>query len=200
MFAQHGFVVFQIDNRGTGNRGKKFEEVVYRNMGRPEAEDQKIGADWLKSQPFIDPDKMGVYGWSYGGYMSLMMLGQTDDYAAGVVGAPVTEWQLYDTAYTERYLGSPVQGDPNYTKGSYENSNVWPYLDGITEPFLLIHGMSDDNVVFRNSTKLMDEMHKRSAHNMQVMTYPSEKHGFRKEHNKIHRGRLILEFFLTEFQ
>ena len=168
MFAQHGFVVFQIDNRGTGNRGKKFEEVVYRNMGRPEAEDQKIGADWLKSQPFIDPDKMGVYGWSYGGYMSLMMLGQTDDYAAGVVGAPVTEWQLYDTAYTERYLGSPVQGDPNYTKGSYENSNVWPYLDGITEPFLLIHGMSDDNVVFRNSTKLMDEMHKRSAHNMQL--------------------------------
>lgn len=199
MLAHHGFVVFQMDNRGTGNRGKKFEEVVYRNMGRPEVEDQKIGADWLKAQSFIDPDKMGVYGWSYGGYMSLMMLGQTDDYAAGVVGAPVTEWQLYDTAYTERYLGSPVKGDSNYTKGSYENSNVWPYLDGITEPFLLIHGMSDDNVVFRNSTKLMDEMHKRGAHNMQVMTYPAEKHGFRKEHNKIHRARSILEFFLAEF-
>jgi len=198
MLAHHGFVVFQIDNRGTGNRGKKFEEVVYRNMGRPEVEDQKIGADWLKSQPFIDPDKMGVYGWSYGGYMSLMMLGQTNDYAAGVVGAPVTEWQLYDTAYTERYLGNPNEDDANYTAGSYEDSNVWPYLVGITEPFMLIHGMSDDNVVFRNSTKLMDEMHKRGAQNMQVMTYPAEKHGFRKEHNKVHRGRLILEFFLGE--
>lgn len=196
MMAHHGFVVFQIDNRGTGNRGKKFEEPVYRNMGRPEVEDQKIGAEWLKSQPFIDPDKMGVYGWSYGGYMSLMMLGQTDDYAAGVVGAPVTEWQLYDTAYTERYLGDPNEGSPNYTKGSYEQSNVWPYLDGITEPFLLIHGMSDDNVVFRNSSKLMDEMHKKGAHNMTVMTYPSEKHGFRRKHNKIHRARLILEYFL----
>jgi len=200
VLAHHGFVVFQIDNRGTGNRGKKFEDVVYRNMGRPEVEDQKIGADWLKSQPFIDPEKMGVYGWSYGGYMSLMMLGQTDDYVAGVVGAPVTEWQLYDTAYTERYLGSPVEGDPNYTKGSYENSNVWPYLGGITEPFLLIHGMSDDNVVFRNSTKLMDEMHLRGAHNMDVMTYPSEKHGFRKKHNRTHRIRLILEYFLTELE
>ena len=200
MLAHHGFVVFQIDNRGTGNRGKKFEEVVYRNMGRPEVEDQKIGADWLKSQSFVDPDKMGVYGWSYGGYMSLMMLGQTNDYAAGIVGAPVTEWQLYDTAYTERYLGNPNEGDPNYTQGSYEDSNVWPYLDGITEPFLLIHGMSDDNVVFRNSTKLMDEMHKRGAQNMQVMTYPSEKHGFRQKHNRIHRARIILEFFLGEFE
>lgn len=200
ILAHHGFVVFQIDNRGTGNRGKKFETPLYRNMGRPEVKDQKIGADWLKAQSFIDPEKMGVYGWSYGGYMSLMMLGQTDDYAAGVVGAPVTEWQLYDTAYTERYLGDPNEDSPNYTKGSYENSNVWPYLDGITEPFLLIHGMSDDNVVFRNSTKLMDEMHKKGRQNMQVMTYPSEKHGFRQKHNKIHRTRMILEFFLTELE
>ena len=200
MLAHHGFVVFQIDNRGTGNRGKKFEEVVYRKMGQPEVTDQELGAAWLKSQSFIDPDKMGVYGWSYGGYMSLMMLGQTNDYAAGVAGAPVTEWQLYDTAYTERYLGHPDADDPNYTKSSYENSNVWPHLDGLTEPFLLIHGMSDDNVVFRNSTKLMDEMHKRGAHNMRVMTYPSEKHGFRRKHNRTHRSRLILEFFLTELE
>jgi len=200
LLAHHGFVVFQIDNRGTGNRGKKFEEPVYRNMGRPEVEDQKIGAEWLKSQPFIDPDKMGVYGWSYGGYMSLMMMGQTNDYKAGVVGAPVTEWQLYDTAYTERYLGDPREDNSNYTKGSYEKSNVWPYLDGITEPFLLIHGMSDDNVVFRNSTKLMDEMHKKGAHNMQVMTYPSEKHGFRQKHNRTHRIRSVLEFFLGELE
>lgn len=198
MLAHHGFVVFQMDNRGSGYRGKKFEDVIYRKMGQPEVADQKLGADWLKSQAFIDPDKMGVFGWSYGGYMSAHMLAQTDDYKAGVIGAPVTQWQLYDTAYTERYLGSPDPESPNYTKGSYEKSNVFPYLDGLTEPFLLIHGMSDDNVVFRNSTKLMDAMQQLGAHNMSVMTYPKEKHGFRDTENRIHRDRQVLEFFLKE--
>lgn len=198
MLAHHGFVVFQMDNRGSGSRGKKFEDAIYRKMGQPEVVDQKLGAAWLKSQPFIDADKMGVYGWSYGGYMTAHMLAQTDEYKAGVVGAPVTEWQLYDTAYTERYLGSPDPKSPNYTEGSYEKSNVFPYLDGLTEPFLLIHGMSDDNVVFRNATKLMDAMQKRGEHNMSVMTYPREKHGFRTPENRIHRDRQILEFFLKE--
>lgn len=200
MLAHHGFVVFQMDNRGSGYRGKKFEEVIYRKMGQPEVADQQLGAAWLKSQSFIDPDKMGVYGWSYGGYMTAHMLAQTDDYKAGVVGAPVTEWQLYDTAYTERYLGSPDPDSPNYTQGAYEKSNVFPYLDGLTEPFLLIHGMSDDNVVFRNATKLMDAMQNRGAHNMSVMTYPREKHGFRGSENRIHRDRQILEFFLKELE
>ena len=198
MLAHHGFVVFQIDNRGSGSRGKAFEDVIYRKMGQPEVADQKLGAAWLKSQPFIDPDKMGIYGWSYGGYMTARMLAQTNEYKAGVVGAPVTEWQLYDTAYTERYLGSPNPESPNYTQGSYEKSNVFPYLDGLTEPFLLIHGMSDDNVVFENATKLMDAMQERGGHNMSVMTYPREKHGFRSPENRTHRDRQILEFFLKE--
>lgn len=200
MLAHHGFVVFQMDNRGSGSRGKKFEDAIYRKMGQPEVADQKLGAAWLKSQPFIDPDKMGVYGWSYGGYMTAHMLAQTNDYKAGVIGAPVTEWQLYDTAYTERYLGSPDPKSPNYTEGSYEKSNVFPYLGGLTEPFLLIHGMSDDNVVFRNSTKLMDDMQNRGAHNMSVMAYPREKHGFRGTKNRIHRDRQILDFFLKELR
>ncbi|WP_371396620.1 DPP IV N-terminal domain-containing protein [Fretibacter rubidus] len=195
MLAHHGFVVFQIDGRGATNRGKAFEDVLYRAMGRAEVVDQRVGADWLKSQDFIDPDKMGVYGWSYGGYMSLHMLGQTDIYKSGVSGAPVTDWALYDTAYTERYLGDPRKDHPNYTGGAYENGSVFPYLDGLTEPVLLIHGMADDNVVFRHSIKLMDEMQKRNAHNMRVMTYPGEKHGFRSEANRVHRDRQILEFF-----
>ena len=195
MLAHHGFVVFQIDGRGATNRGKAFEDVLYRAMGRAEVVDQRAGADWLKSQDFIDPDKMGVYGWSYGGYMALHMLGQTDIYTSAVSGAPVTDWALYDTAYTERYLGDPRKEHPNYTGGAYENGSVFPYLDGLTEPVLLIHGMADDNVVFRHSIKLMDEMQKRNAHNMRVMTYPGEKHGFRSEANRVHRDRQILEFF-----
>ncbi|MEP1231430.1 MAG: prolyl oligopeptidase family serine peptidase, partial [Litorimonas sp.] len=196
MLAHHGFVVFFLDGRGATNRGKAFEDVLYRAMGKAEVIDQSTGADWLKSQSFIDPDRMGIYGWSYGGYMSLHMLAQTNQYASGVAGAPVTDWALYDTAYTERYLGSPNPKSENYTAGAYENNSVFTHLDGLTEPMLLIHGMADDNVVFRHSIKLMDAMQKRGAHNMRLMTYPGEKHGFRKTENRIHRDRQILEFFL----
>lgn len=195
MLAHHGFVVFQMDNRGATNRGKAFEDHLYRSMGKTEVIDQSVGAEWLAGQEFVDADRMGVYGWSYGGYMALHMLAQTDFYASGVSGAPVTDWALYDTAYTERYLGSPNPGDKNYTEGAYETGAIFPHLSGLTEPLLLIHGMADDNVVFRHSIKLMDAMQKDGAQNLRLMTYPGEKHGFRNKANKIHRDRLILEFF-----
>ena len=195
MLAHHGFVVFMLENRGATNRGKAFEDHLYRKMGQIEVIDQSVGAEWLASQPFVDADKMGVYGWSYGGYMTLHMLAQTDYYQSGVSGAPVTDWTLYDTAYTERYLGNPVPNSKNYTQGSYEDGSVFKYLDGLTEPVLLIHGMADDNVVFRHSIKLMDAMQKGGQHNLRVMTYPGEKHGFRQTENRIHRDRQILEFF-----
>ncbi|NNE58405.1 MAG: prolyl oligopeptidase family serine peptidase [Hellea sp.] len=196
MLAHHGFVVFQIDGRGAAGRGKAFEDHLYRAMGRAEVIDQSAGAKWLKQQDFIDPDRMGVYGWSYDGYMSLHMLAQTDHYRSGVSGAPVTDWALYDTAYTERYLGSPNPDDVNYTQGAYEKGSVFPYLDGLTEEFLLIHGMADDNVVFRHSVKLIDAMQDRVAQNMRVMTYPGEKHGFRRDSNRLHRDHQIIDFFV----
>ena len=199
MLAAHGFIVFSLDNRGATNRGKAFEDVLYRSMGHAEVVDQSAGAQWLKTQPFVDADKMGIYGWSYGGYMTLHMLAQTDHYSAGVSGAPVTDWALYDTAYTERYLGDPRPDHPNYTPGSYENNSVFAHIDGLTEDTLLIHGMADDNVVFRHSVKLMDAMQKAGRHNMRIMTYPGEKHGFRKPENRTHRDRQILEFFLEKF-
>jgi len=198
MLVDNGFVVFQMDNRGATKRGKVFEDHLYRSMGITETLDQSVGAEFLKSLPYVDADNMGVFGWSYGGYMTLHMLAQTDHYKAGVSGAPVTDWALYDTAYTERYLGDPRPDNPNYTKGAYENASVFAHLDGLTEPFLLIHGMADDNVVFRHSVKLMDEMQKRGNHNMRVMTYPGEKHGFRRKENKIHRDQEILNFFVEQ--
>ena len=194
VFAQHGFVVFQLDSRGATGRGKKFEDVLYRSMGHTEVQDQAKGAAFLKALPYVDGDRMGLYGWSYGGYMTLHMLAQTDLYKAGVSGAPVTDWTLYDTAYTERYLGDPRPDNPNYTKGAYENASVFAHIDGLTEPFLLLHGMADDNVVFRHSIKLMAEMQKRGRHNLRLMTYPGEKHGFRKKENKIHRDEEIFNF------
>jgi len=195
MLAHHGFVVFMMDNRGATNRGKAFEDHLYRKMGQSEVIDQSVGAKWLASQTFVDEKNMGVFGWSYGGYMTLHMLGQTNHYKSGVSGAPVTDWKLYDTAYTERFLGHPIPGDVNYTSGSYEDGSVFKYLDGLTEPVLLIHGMADDNVVFRHSIKLLDAMQKNGQHNLRVMTYPGEKHGFRQTENRTHRDRQILEFF-----
>lgn len=196
MLVDNGFVVFLLDNRGATSRGKVFEDHLYRAMGKAEVVDQSVGANFLKRLGFVDPERMGVYGWSYGGYMSLHMLAQTDLYKSGVAGAPVTDWRLYDTAYTERYLGDPNPGAANYTKGSYEDGDVFTHIDGLTEPFLLIHGMADDNVVFRHSIMLMGEMQKLGRHNMRVMTYPGEKHGFRSRANKVHRDQQILDFFL----
>ena len=139
---------------------------------------------------------MGVYGWSYGGYMTLMMLGQTDLYASGVAGAPVTDWALYDTAYTERYLGDPRPDHPNHTDGAYAGGSVFSHLNGLTEPLLIIHGMADDNVVFRHTVKLIDALQKMGRHNYRLEAYPGEKHGFRATTSRVHRDRQILEFFL----
>ena len=201
MLVDNGFIVFQLDNRGATNRGKAFEDPLYRSMGSVEVMDQSSGAEFLKNLRFVDPDRMGVFGWSYGGYLSLHMLAQTDHYTSGVVGAPVTDWALYDTAYTERYLGDPRPDNANYTEGAYEYGSVFAHLDGLTEPFLLMHGMADDNVVFRHSIMLMDAIQDKGAQNMRMMTYPGEKHGFRKKQNQIHRDQQILNFFketLTE--
>ncbi len=190
MLAQAGYVVFRLDNRGASNRGTAFESAIYKNLGVVEVADQAEGAKFLKSLPFVDGARIGVYGWSYGGYMALRMLTATPDiYAAGVSGAPVTDWALYDTAYTERYMGMP-DGEG----GPYDASSVFSDLGSLKGRLLVIHGMADDNVIFQNSVKLMDALQKQGAA-FEIMTYPGEKHGFRARTNKIHRDRLILDFF-----
>ncbi|MBY0423168.1 MAG: S9 family peptidase, partial [Parvularculaceae bacterium] len=190
MLAQNGFVVFRLDNRGASNRGTAFENPLHRNMGVVEVADQAAGARFLKSLPFVDGARIGVYGWSYGGYMTLRMMTETPElYAAGVSGAPVTDWKLYDTAYTERYMGMP-EGEAD----AYDAGSVFSDLAAIKGRLLLIHGMADDNVIFKHSVLLMDALQKQGT-GFDLMTYPGEKHGFRATANKIHRDRLILDFF-----
>src|SRR5690606_12658526 len=146
---QQGWVVFSIDNRGTPDRGKAFEDAIYRAMGQVEVRDQLAGLDWLRRQDFVDPDRIAVFGWSYCGYMTLRLLeaAPRGTFRAGVAVAPVTRWELYDTHYTERYLGNPA-----LDRAPYLASDVLPRADRIADPLLLIHGMADDNVVFENST------------------------------------------------
>jgi dipeptidyl-peptidase-4 len=169
---REGFIVFTIDNRGTGFRGTAFDAPIFRRMGDIEVRDQIVGVDYLKSLDFVDPARIGVWGWSYGGYMTLMSLfTRPEEFAAGVSGAPVTDWTLYDTHYTERYLGTP-QGNPE----GYEASGVFPYAKDLAAPRLLIHGMADDNVLVTNSTKLMKALQD-DGRPFDVMTYPGSKHG-----------------------
>lgn len=192
-YSREGYVVFRLDNRGSSNRGKKFEDVIYRQTGGPEVRDQLLGVEWLKSQPFVDADRVGIQGWSYGGYMTLMTILQAPEgtFAAAVAGAPVTDWTLYDTFYTERYMDTP-QDNPD----GYEKSSVFYHLDrleGEMTPLLLIHGMADDNVTFDNTTRLMAELQEQGRH-FELMTYPGQRHGIRGEALQVHLMRTRMAF------
>ena len=188
-----GWIYFQIDNRGSYNRGKAFEDQIYHAMGTVEVDDQAIAARWLQKQPYVDPKKIAISGWSYGGYMSLKMLEKAPKglYAAGVVGAPVTKWELYDTHYTERYLGNPAV-DPK----PYQTSDAITDALNIKEPFLLLHGMSDDNVVFENSSMLADEL-QQADHPFDMMFYVGQTHHIAGEGREAHVQKTI-ERFLDE--
>lgn len=184
-----GWIVFAIDNRGTPDRGKAFEDHLYRAMGTVEVADQLAGVDWLKAQPFVDPKRIATYGWSYGGYMSLKLLEKAPGiFAAAVAGAPVTKWELYDTHYTERYLGMPQD-----KVSAYPASGAIEEAVKISDPLLLIHGMSDDNVVFDNATALMAKM-QGAAVPFEMMAYPGQTHRVGGPGISVHLWRTIEDF------
>jgi len=186
--AQHGYVVFSLDNRGTPRRGRDFGGALYGVQGTVEVADQLKGVEWLKAQPWVDGSRIGVQGWSNGGYMTLMLLAKaSDQYACGVAGAPVTDWGLYDTHYTERYMNLPAAN-----VDGYREARVLTHIDGLTSPLLLIHGMADDNVLFSNSTSLMSALQKRGQP-FELMTYPGAKHGLSGV-DALHRYRMAENF------
>ena len=169
--ARRGYVVFRLDNRGTPRRGGAFERALYRRLGTVEVEDQAAGARWLASRPDVDPARIGVYGWSYGGYMALLCLLRAPDvFRAGVAGAPVTDWAGYDTHYTERYMGTP-QDNPD----GYRASSVLTDAARLSRPLLIIHGMSDENVHFRHTARLLNVLN--PAHRRyDLLLFPDERH------------------------
>jgi dipeptidyl-peptidase 4 len=192
--AQHGYVVFALDNRGSGLRGTKFETALDLRMGHVEVQDQLKGVEFLRALPYVDDKRIGIFGWSYGGYMTLMCLMQAPDaFAAGVSGAPVTDWVLYDTHYTERYLSTP-QLNPE----GYRQSNVLEFAARLQRPLLLVHGMADDNVLFANSTALMKKLQDLQKP-FDLMTYPGGKHGvIRQSGPGLHAHAHIVRFFDRE--
>ena len=189
-WVSRGWIFFQIDNRGSYDRGKAFEDQIYRAMGTVEVDDQADAARWLQQQPFVDPKRIAIYGWSYGGYMTLKMLEKAPKglYAAGVAGAPVTKWELYDTHYTERYLGNPSI-DPQ----PYRSSDALAGASKIRQPLLLIHGMSDDNVVFENSSMLANALQE-ADRPFEMMFYVGQTHGIAGEGRQAHVQNTIERF------
>ncbi|HEY1150173.1 MAG TPA: S9 family peptidase [Pseudoduganella sp.] len=188
--AQQGYVVFRLDNRGSSRRERVFTDAIYRNLGKVEVEDQLTGIDWLGTQSYVDSKRIGVYGWSYGGFMSLRLLSQgSDKIAAGVSGAPVTDWRLYDTHYTEQFMDKPSENEDGY-----KQSTVFAHVDGLKSKLLLIHGMADDNVLFTNTTKMIDALVNRGVQ-FELMTYPGAKHGVSSRTAKRHVQTYIDAFF-----
>jgi dipeptidyl-peptidase-4 len=187
-----GYILFRLDNRGVGNRATTFKHAIDRRLGQLEVDDQLAGAAYLKTLPYVDGGRMGVTGWSYGGYMTLLLLTAKDTpFKAGVAGAPVTDWSLYDTHYTERFMGTPADN----AKG-YAASEVVRRLGGLRPgSLLLVHGMADDNVTFDHSTRVMFDLQARGAA-FETMVYPGLRHrGGWTPMNRYHRAMAGLAFF-----
>jgi dipeptidyl-peptidase-4 len=190
LFAHAGFVVLELDNRGMANRGKAFGTALHLHMGGVEVRDQVVGANYLRSLSYVDGERIGVFGWSYGGYMTLMCMMQAPDvFHVGVSVAPVTDWRLYDTHYTEQYMGHPEENAQGY-----EDSSVMTYADRLRGKLLLVHGMADDNVLFQNSVLLMDALQKASIP-FEMMAYPGKRHGIAGKPVRIHLFEMILAHF-----
>ena len=184
-----GYIWFAIDNRGSSNRGVAFENQIWHAMGSVEVEDQLAGTRYLKSLDFVDPARVATFGWSYGGYMTVKMLEKhPGEWAAGVAVAPVTRWELYDTAYTERYLG-----DPKAPGGVYDRAGAIIDAPRIADPLLVIHGMADDNVVLDNTTALVASL---QAHAVpfEMMLYPGQTHGIGGPKISVHLYEAVFEF------
>ncbi len=171
-YLEAGYILFKLDNRGSANRSAKFKRALDRRMGTVEVEDQLVGANYLKTLPYVDADKLGVMGWSYGGFMTLMLLtADNTPFKAGAAGAPPTAWSLYDTAYTERYMGAPADN-----KDGYARADILGRLDKLKPgSLLLLHGMADDNVIFENSTRVIAALQKKAIP-FEMALYPGERH------------------------
>lgn len=187
VLAHRGFLVWQLDNRGSAGRGHRFESAVYRNLGAKELEDQKDGLRHLLSLGFADPARIGIHGWSYGGYMTLYcLLNEPELFRAGVAGAPVTDWRNYDTIYTERYMGLPSENAEGYRRSAPVNK-----AEALKAELLLVHNLEDDNVLVQNSIQMAAAL-QRAGKRFWMMLYPAKGHGAQ---NRRHLNELMLAFF-----
>jgi len=193
MFAEKGYIVFALDNRGSLGRGHGFETPIYHQFGKVELEDQLAGVKYLNSLGYVDSSRIGIMGGSYGGYMTLNALfNSPDTFRLGVSLSPVTDWRLYDTAYTERYMGRPQDNADAYSSSSPVNQAA--KLKG---KLMLVHGTGDDNVHFTNSIELLNSLIDSGHYPDQLMVFPGRGHGISDPAAFIQLYRRITDFILN---
>lgn len=181
MIAQNGYIVYVVDNRGTGGRGELFKKATFHQLGKLETQDQIDAARFLARQAFVDGNRMGIFGWSYGGYLStLCLLKGNDVFKAAIAVAPVTNWKWYNSAYTERYMGNLL----NNSQGYRDNSPVY-FADKLKGNYLLLHGMADDNVHFQNAAEMANALIRHNKH-FDTYFYPNRNHRISGDNANLH--------------
>lgn len=187
--AQHGYVVFTMDGRGSSNRGAKFEQATFRQLGTVEMDDQMKGVDYLRSLPFVDSTRMGMHGWSFGGFMTTsFMLRKPGVFACGVAGGPVMDWKMYEVMYTERYMDTP-QENPE----GYDNANLLTKAGNLKGKLLLIHGTTDSTVVWQHSIKFLKAAVDKKAQ-VDYFVYPGYEHNVRG-YDRVHLMQKVSDYF-----
>ncbi len=187
LLAQRGFIVASVDGRGTGARGRDFKKLTHLELGTWETHDQIEAARYLGSLPYVDADRIGIWGWSYGGYMTLLSLMEGSDvFAGGVSVAPVTDWKFYDTIYTERFMRTPREN-----QDGYRVSSPLARVEELVDPLLLVHGTGDDNVHFQNSVQIVSEL-QQAGKQFDLMIYPNKTHSIGGTSTQMHLYTLML--------
>lgn len=187
-FANRGYIVFTVDNRGSAHRGTDFEQQIHRQVGTVEMEDQLAGVDYLKSLPFVDSERMAVHGWSYGGFMTTsLMLRQSGTFKAGVAGGPVTDWKYYEIMYGERYMDRPEENEEGYAANRLHN-----HVQNLDGDLLLIHGTVDDVVVMQHNLTLVQEFVSQGIQ-MDFFPYPMHPHNVRGK-DRLHLMTKVLDY------
>jgi dipeptidyl-peptidase 4 len=187
--AQRGYIVVSVDNRGTAARGRAFEKSVYMKLGQLEAADQIAAATWLAQQPYVDAERLGIWGWSYGGYTtSFTMTRAGSPFRAGIAVAPVADWWLYDTIYTERFMRTPQENAEGYRSGAPVNAAA-----DLRGRLLLVHGTGDDNVHFQNSVRLANAL-QAAGKQFQLMAYPNRTHSISGGRTSVHLYTMMTDW------
>lgn len=186
---QQGYIVVTVDNRGTGGRGEQFRKMTYLQLGKYETIDQIEAAKYLAAQDYVDGDRIAIFGWSYGGYLSSLCLAKgADVFSAAIAVAPVTSWRYYDTIYTERYMRTPQENPDGYDDNSPIN-----HVDKIVGDYLLVHGTADDNVHYQNAIEMADALIEAGV-DFELMIYPDHDHGIFTGPARLHLYRLMTDF------
>ena len=189
MLAQQGYIIVCVDGRGTGLKGRDFKKMTQKELGKYEVEDQVAAARKLGELPYIDADRVGIWGWSYGGFMSANCLFQAPEtFSMAIAVAPVTSWRFYDTIYTERYMQTP-QENPS----GYDNNSPITHVDNLQGDFLLVHGSADDNVHVQNTMRLVEAL-VQADKNFEWMIYPDKNHGIYGGNTRLHLYKNMTRF------